>query len=188
MGGDTRGAPADSSGQLPGRHTTLTHTQWDFKSYRFSSLMVFNRIMGALFPCSLVSLKDEWNEGSPRLRVVIKHLEVESKRQKRNNYKYNQAVVSGWSLICLKSLLQISLQLFRTWLFQVAICLSSSSLQDPISCKCWSFSCWKRKNNSQRPAVVAVPCDKRTWCHWVICLIWLKWEILLCIFYPVKNI
>ena len=57
--------------------------------------MVFNRIVGALFPCFLVSLKDEWNEGSSRLGVVIKHLEVESKRQKRNDYKYNQAVVTG---------------------------------------------------------------------------------------------
>ena len=57
--------------------------------------MIFNRIVGALFPCSLVSLKDEWNEGSSRLGVVIKHLEVESKRQERNDYKYNQAAVTG---------------------------------------------------------------------------------------------
>ena len=64
------------------------------KSYRFSSLMVFNRIVGALFPFYLVSLKDDLNEGFPRLGVVLKHLEVESKRQERNNYKYNQAVVN----------------------------------------------------------------------------------------------
>ena len=95
LGGHTRGAHADSSGQLPGHHTTITHTWCDFKSYRFSSSMLFNRTVGALFPCSLVSLKDEWNEGSSRLGVVIKHLEVESKRQKRNNYKYSQAVVTG---------------------------------------------------------------------------------------------
>lgn len=58
--------------------------------------MVFNSIMGAVFLFNLVSLKDEWNEGFPRFGVVLKHLEVEPKRQQRNSYyKYNQAVVNS---------------------------------------------------------------------------------------------
>lgn len=66
---------------------------WKFKSYKLSSLMIFNSIVGAVFLSYLVSSKNEWNEGFPRFGVVLKDLEVVPKRQEANNYEYNQAVV-----------------------------------------------------------------------------------------------
>lgn len=67
-----------SPGQLS-KHkwSPVTYTRWNFKSYRLSSLMVFNSHVGALLPFYLVSLKEKWNEGLPRFGVVLKHLEVE---------------------------------------------------------------------------------------------------------------
>lgn len=89
----------------------------------------FNKIVGTLFLFYLVSLKDKWNKGFSRLGVVLKHLDVEPKRQERTHYEYNQAVVNHGVLNCLRSLWQISLQSSRACLFQAAICLSS-----PPSC------------------------------------------------------
>ena len=71
-----RGAPAEFLGKLPElQRPALTYTQWDCKSYRLSSFIVFHRVMGAVFPFCLVSLKDEWSLsetwGSPQ------NLEVE---------------------------------------------------------------------------------------------------------------
>lgn len=126
----------------------------------------------------LVSLKDKWNKGFSRLGVVLKHLDVEPKRQERTHYEYNQAVVNHGVLNCLRSLWQISLQSSRACLFQAALSLFSSLLY-PISCKYWSFSSWEIKSNSRRSQ-----CDEHTWCHQFTHFKWLKWKNLLCIFYP----